>query len=90
MTMVNVKTDQITKGEVHLILTTFEQTKITFTKKDGSVREIKCTLKNIPVYEKKTDRVKTPNDNILPVWDLDKKEWRSITIANITSIETLI
>jgi len=90
MTAVNVKTDQITKGEVHLILTTFEQTKITFTKKDGSVREINCTLKNIPVYEKKTERVREAKPDILPVWDLDKKEWRSVIISNITAIETLI
>lgn len=61
---------------------------ITFTKKDGTERVMKATLQAdvITPYEKKTDRVKTVNEDILSVWDLDKDAWRSVTISSITSM----
>lgn len=64
---------------------------VTFIKKDGTVREMKCTLRAdvaIP-YEKKTDRVREAKEDILPVWDLEAYAWRSITVSTIQSIEVL-
>jgi len=62
---------------------------ITFTKKDGTERVMKCTLKEgvVVPHEKTTERVKEPKPDILPVWDLEVNAWRSVTIPNILSIE---
>lgn len=61
---------------------------ITFTKKDGSVRVMKCTLDEakIPTHEKKTDRVKAANDEVLPVYDLEAQGWRSFRLDSITHV----
>lgn len=64
---------------------------VTFTKKDGTKRVMRCTLREgvaIP-YEKKTDRTKEPVDHILPVWDLDAGAWRSINIDTVEHLEVL-
>ena len=62
---------------------------VTFTKKDGTSRVMKCTLQEgiaIP-YEKKTDRTRDGVEEILPVWDLEADAWRSINVATMTSFE---
>lgn len=62
---------------------------VTFTKKDGTLRTMKCTLKEelmLP-YEKKTDRVKELGAEVLPVYDLDKESWRSFRLDSITQVE---
>ena len=65
---------------------------IYFTKKDGTVRKMDCTLKeeNIVQYEKKTERVKTLNEETCPVFDLEKNEWRSFRYDAITKVEFTI
>lgn len=62
---------------------------VTFTKADGTERVMKCTLKEgvaIP-HEKTTERVKEANENILPVWDIEKNAWRSFRIDSITNVK---
>jgi hypothetical protein len=58
---------------------------IEFKKKDGTERVMKCTLREelIQPYEKKTERVKPVNANVLPVWDVEKNSWRSIRLDTI-------
>ena len=76
------------KESLQNLLRSFVAT-ITFTKKDGTERVMKCTLKQdiaIP-HERKTDRVKEPKEDMLPVWDLDQGAWRTITVPNILSVE---
>lgn len=60
-----------------------------FTKKDGTERKMDCTLKeeNIVQYEKKTDRIKTLNEETCPVFDLEKNEWRSFRYDALTKVE---
>ena len=62
---------------------------ITFTKSDGSERVMNCTLQeNVAVkVEKKTDRVKTVNEDVLPVYDLDAKGWRSFRLDSIKQVK---
>jgi len=62
---------------------------IYFTKKDGTERKMDCTLKeeDIVQYEKKTERVKTLNEETCPVFDLEKNEWRSFRYDSITKVE---
>jgi hypothetical protein len=66
----------------------FGPVKVKFEKTDGSMREMSCTLKeDMVVYqEKKTDRVKIPNPDVCPVYDLDKKEWRSFRYDSVKEI----
>jgi len=61
---------------------------VTFKKKDGTLREMNCTLKSelAKDYEKKTERTKTVNEDTCPVFDLDKQEWRSFRYDAIRSV----
>lgn len=65
---------------------------VTFTKKDGTERVMKCTLQEgvaIP-HEKTTDRVREPKEDLLPVWDVEAGAWRTVTIPNIKSVEFIV
>lgn len=63
---------------------------LTFTKVDGTKRNMKCTLKEnlLPgqVAEKLSPR-KQENDNVLPVWDLEKESFRSFRIDSLTEYQ---
>ena len=63
---------------------------VTFLKVDGDEeRVIRCTLEEgvaIP-HQKTTDRVKKPSDEVCPVWDLEKNQWRSFRYDSIVKIE---
>ena len=68
------------------------QCEVTFTKVDGSVRVMPCTLKSdlLPVIETKTEKAaKKENLDTLSVWCLDKKEWRSFRVANVQAVRTI-
>ena len=58
---------------------------VTFTKADGTERVMNCTLRSdiVVPYEKKTDRVKEPNSDIVAVWDIDKEAWRSFNYDSV-------
>ena len=59
-----------------------------FTKSDGSERVMKCTLREDYTVkpEKKTDRVKKPNDNVISVWDVEWNGWRSFKYDNLLEV----
>ena len=61
---------------------------VRFTKSDGTVRLMKCTLREdlIVPYVKKTDRVKEANTDVVPVFDVEKNEWRSFKVDSVLSI----
>jgi len=65
--------------------------KITFKKKDGTERTMNCTLLEdiVPVYEKKTERVKKVNEEVLAVWDLDKEAFRSFKLDSLIDYQVL-
>lgn len=58
---------------------------VVFTKTDGSERSMQCTLNSnlIPIIEKKTDRTKTINENVLSVYDVEAKGWRSFRVDSV-------
>lgn len=68
-----------------------KECEIEFKKVNGDVRKMHCTLKSelLPKIEEKEKRKKTENLEILSVYDLDKKGWRSFKIENIISIKEL-
>ena len=62
---------------------------VVFEKKDGTLREMRCTLKDVPQYERKTES-ETPrkkDDEVMSVYDMDKSEWRSFRIDSIKEIK---
>ena len=62
---------------------------LTFTKKDGTDRVMNATLMESRVvkYQKKTEREKELNEEIVAVFDLDKQEWRSFRLDSVKNIQ---
>lgn len=61
---------------------------VTFTKKDGSERNMLCTLKegSIIPYEKKSDKVRIRSEESLSVWDVENGGWRSFRFDTIKHV----
>jgi hypothetical protein len=63
---------------------------VTFTKKDGTLRDMKCTLAEwlLPQAEKKDSapQVVVENDNLIKAFDLEKQAWRSFNVDSVISI----
>jgi hypothetical protein len=61
---------------------------ITFTKKDGANRVMKCTrnLSKIP-DDQHPKNAMADSGSSLRVFDLDKNEWRSFVVENVTRIQ---
>ena len=57
---------------------------VTFNKIDGDERVMWCTLKDTPPL--KGGRVTVINEDVLSVWDVDAKGWRSFRMENITKV----
>lgn len=65
-------------------------TKVVFTKKDGTIREMICTLKAQILQENDVHLVgakRAANENIVAVYDLEKNDWRSFRIDSVHEIE---
>lgn len=79
----------ITKEELQTQLKT-DTKKITFNKKDGTLREMICSLnpKHLPKKKelKEDAKPKKENPDIVAVWDMDNKGWRSIILKSIVEI----
>jgi hypothetical protein len=61
---------------------------VCFEKKDGTKRDMLCTLIKdyLPEREQKeVVRTKKENTDVLPVWDLDKKAFRSVRMNTLIS-----
>jgi hypothetical protein len=65
---------------------------VTFTKVDGAVRVMPCTLRTeaMPLREAQEQHsTKLFKPEVLSVWCLDRSEWRSFRIANVTDVRIL-
>jgi len=58
---------------------------VTFQKSDGTDREMLCTLMEdkIPEEKKSKNTGKKINNEVLPVFDLEKNEWRSFRYNSV-------
>lgn len=66
---------------------------VTFTKKDGTQRVMKCTLEEslLPKVELKEGVApRKESTTSMRVFDLEKNEWRSFTIESVTKVEFTI
>ena len=68
---------------------------VVFEKKDGTTRTMRCTLqegvipeatKEDPLSQKK---IRSLNEEVLPVWDTEKKGWRSFRIDSVKSFSVI-
>tara|TARA_R110000796_G_scaffold65603_1_gene151488 strand:+ start:1937 stop:2203 length:267 start_codon:yes stop_codon:yes gene_type:complete len=70
---------------------------ITFTKKDGTERLMKCTLKSdivperdvVGVIGKVEEKTRAVNTEVLPVWDIVKSAWRSFRVDSVKAIKVV-
>ena len=65
-----------------------EVVEITFTKKDGSERIMKCTLleSKIPSEKMPKGTEKAKNDEVVPVGDIENDGWRSFRWDSLRAI----
>jgi len=57
---------------------------ITFTKKDGSRREMLCS--NSTQFAPETTGSSAPREGLLTVWDIEAAGWRSIKVDSIIEV----
>lgn len=65
---------------------------VTFTKVDGNLRVMPCTLRAEALPEKsltEDKQVREKNLNVISVWSLDKQQWRSFRVDNVVSISPI-
>jgi hypothetical protein len=66
---------------------------VTFTKKDGSERIMNCTLvpELLPPVEIKEDKEpRKKSDDVVAVYDIEAKGWRSFTLKNVIRVNMTI
>lgn len=58
---------------------------VKFEKRDGTIREMRCTTNELLIPNDKMPKQVhlTTNSDQIRVFDLDKKEWRSFNINNL-------
>ena len=62
--------------------------RITFTKVNGEERVMDCTLQEHMIPQTGESNRKE-NETVLPVFDINKGEWRSFRLDSVTNIEAL-
>ena len=69
-------------------------TTVTFTKKDGTERVMKCTLNkeliSSPIKNEKDDLLEIIKNTALPVWDIDSAAWKSFRWETVKRVEFTI
>ena len=65
------------------------EVKLSFTKKDGTIREMKCTRKDFLIpddHKPKGESDREVNKEVFPVYDLENEGWRSFRVDSLLSI----
>ena len=65
------------------------EVRVLFKKKNGDNRDMLCTLSESIIgqeYQKEVMSGKKSNPDVLPVWDVEKKGWRSFRLDSIIAI----
>jgi hypothetical protein len=60
--------------------------KVTFTKKDGTIREMKCTTQS-ELVGISTYSLAPSSSELIVVWDLEKDAWRSFKLDSVITYE---
>ena len=68
--------------------------RVTFTKVDGTERVMLCTLREdvLPaqVDLEETIQKRKPNPNVLSVWDIENKGWRSFRKDSVITFQAVV
>jgi hypothetical protein len=59
---------------------------VRFTKKDGSIREMRCSLNENYLPVMIGESIKKENPDVVSVWDIDIKGWRSFRLDSIIDV----
>jgi hypothetical protein len=76
-------------------LLTEHNCEVTFTKVNGELRTMPCTLQESAIPAKPVDLASKSSEkrlralDVLSVWCLDKAEWRAFKVANVKEIRVL-
>ena len=64
---------------------------VRFTKVNGEERLMRCTLNEdrLPASVK-SQLQQQDEESVVPVWDLDKKGWRSFRVDSVINIQTVM
>jgi WYL_2, Sm-like SH3 beta-barrel fold len=68
------------------------QCEVTFTKVNGEVRTMPCTLQAAALPQRDANKLhetRIYNPKNISAWCLDKSEWRSFRTANVTKVTVL-
>jgi hypothetical protein len=63
--------------------------RVYFTKRDKSERVMVCTLDERRMPPEQRGKTSTSRPDSLNVWDLEKNGWRTITVDNVTGLESV-
>jgi hypothetical protein len=81
------------RDEIKYILSNNVAT-VSFTKNDGTIRDMVCTLREdilpsefLNGTEQMEKKSRKSNPDVLPVWDIEKKAWRSFRIDAVEFIK---
>lgn len=61
---------------------------VTFEKKDGTIRKMKCTLNkefipSLEIHEEAQRKKRIENSNVLSIYDVENNEWRSFRLNSV-------
>lgn len=61
---------------------------VVFEKKDGTIREMRCTLQPdmLPQFLSEVAPVTKENPDTLAVWDVDNNGWRSFRVDSVQTV----
>jgi hypothetical protein len=62
---------------------------VQFTKKDGSLREMRCSLQEQYLPPLMGEAETKDNPDVLAVWDIEVEGWRSFRIDSVLIMETI-
>lgn len=62
---------------------------VQFTKKDGSLREMRCSLQEQYLPPLTAETTTKDNPDVLAVWDIEVEGWRSFRIDSVLIMETI-
>jgi hypothetical protein len=83
-----LKTPEFREWLIGLLSDETNPTRVTFMKKDGTQRVMRCTRSPAQIPEDQHPKNGTnDSETSLRVFDLDKNEWRSFIVENVTHIE---
>lgn len=65
---------------------------VVFEKVDGTIREMQCTLNpalmppQLLTEQQESAKIRNENDDVLAVWDIDSKGWRSFHVSKVREV----